>query len=242
MEWYTRDTGSVWCSPDYRVDFGVNVLGFVNVYAKDIVHLPEWQQQIWAGYNVSPEGGVSEELLLSQVQAQRASTQAPEAFLGQVLDCLGGVAREKLGATVIRSHKYLPDILARTHRFRAVDRVGLFALAKDVTRLTADSIDAAVLQKNFALAKDEKLGSLKSLERLLSTKIQADRARKMLGPLAGIYDLRLADAHLPKETVDESLALVGIVEGAPFIHQGYQLLHSCVDCLNDIAQVIDKEW
>ncbi len=147
-----------------------------------------------------------------------------------------------MGATILRPHKDLSDILARTHRFRAVDRVGLFALAKDVTRLTADSIDASELQKHFALAKNEKLGSLKSLERLLATKIQPDLARKMLAPLAGIYDLRLADAHLPKETVNESLALVGIDENAPFIHQGYQLLYACVGSFCGIAQVIEKEW
>ncbi len=40
LRWHTRDTGSVGCSPDYSVHFGVNSHGLVNVYAKDIALLP----------------------------------------------------------------------------------------------------------------------------------------------------------------------------------------------------------
>ena len=61
LRWYTRDTGGVSCSPSTSyVHFGVNNLGLVNVYAKDVGCLPEWIKVIWAGFNVSPEGGVSE--------------------------------------------------------------------------------------------------------------------------------------------------------------------------------------
>jgi len=35
---------------------------------KDIAYLPEWQQRIWSAFNVSPEGGVSDELLASQCE------------------------------------------------------------------------------------------------------------------------------------------------------------------------------
>ena len=46
--------------------FGVNALGFVNVFAKDIGFLREWEQQIWAGFNVGPEGGREEFLGLGE--------------------------------------------------------------------------------------------------------------------------------------------------------------------------------
>lgn len=241
-KWYTGDTGKAWCSPDDGVVFGINRLGLINVYAKDIGLLPKWQQEVWAGHNVSPEGGVSEELLMAQAKAQPAETQAPESYLGAALELLGRVTKAKLGATILRPHKDLPVILQRSHRFRALDRHGLFALAKDVTRLTADSIDAIELQKHFSLAKGEKLGSIKSLERLLATKIEPGVARKLLGPLAGIYDLRLADAHLPADTIQDSLALVGIDEAVSFVHQGCQLLHACVTSLIEIAKIIEDKW
>jgi hypothetical protein len=67
------------------VHFGINSRGLVNVYAKDIALLPDWQQKIWAGYNIGPDGKVSEELLASQAEAQPADTQAPEVFLGKGL-------------------------------------------------------------------------------------------------------------------------------------------------------------
>lgn len=68
LKWYTRDTGGIKCGPGSYVHFGVNTLGFVNVYAKDIAYLPEWQQKVWAGFNISPEGGVSAELLAAQAE------------------------------------------------------------------------------------------------------------------------------------------------------------------------------
>jgi hypothetical protein len=53
----------------------------INIYAKDIALLPDIQQQIYATFNVGPEGGISEELLAFQARAAPASTQAPEAYL-----------------------------------------------------------------------------------------------------------------------------------------------------------------
>lgn len=58
LQWHTRDTGQVRCSPDSGVHFGMNKLGLVNVYAKDIALLPAWQQRLWVGFNVGPEGGL----------------------------------------------------------------------------------------------------------------------------------------------------------------------------------------
>src|SRR5260221_13308422 len=78
--WYTRHTGGVKSSPGSYLHFGVNALGRVNVYAEDIRYLSEWEQQIWAGFNASPEGGVSEELLAAQAEGRPADTHAPEGF------------------------------------------------------------------------------------------------------------------------------------------------------------------
>jgi hypothetical protein len=130
LHWYTRDTGSVGCSPGYSVHFGVNTLGLINVYAKDIALLPEWQQKVWSGYNVSPEGKISEELLASQMKADPANTHAPEEFLAKGLSRLNDLAKAKLGITIIRQHDQIPDLIAHAHRFRATDKEGLFALSR----------------------------------------------------------------------------------------------------------------
>ena len=93
LRWYTRDTGEVAGSPGDDVHFGINAIGLVNTYAKDVALLPEWQQRVWAAHNANPEGKLSEELMASHVDAKPASTRAPEAFLTEGLDRLQTLAQ-----------------------------------------------------------------------------------------------------------------------------------------------------
>jgi hypothetical protein len=203
--------------------------------------LPDWQQRVWAGYNVSPEGGVSEELLSAQAKGIPASTQAPEEFLPKGLALLKELSTEKLGFPILRDHEYIPKLLEASHRFRAIDKSGLYALAKDVARLTADSIDSAAIQTIVSPPKGTKWGSLKSLENLAASKIDAKIARSMLSALVGVYELRHGDAHLPSSQVDEAFALVGVDQAAPYVHQGHQLLYACVSSIYGIVEVL-KHW
>ena len=228
LTWYTRDTGAMACSPGYDVHFGINAIGLVNTYAKDVALLPRWQQREWAAHNANPDGKLSEELKASQVDANPASTHAPEAFLIEALDRLQTLAQAKLEITLRRQHDYVAELIPRIHRFRATDRKGLFALAKDLARITADDIDEKQLQTIVDPPKGECWGSLKSLEKVLATKIDPADARKMLGPLVGVYELRLADAHLPSDAVDDAMRLIGVDDSSPFVMQGYQLIHAAV--------------
>lgn len=241
LSWYTKDTGSVGCSPDDNVHFGINNLGLVNVYAKDIGILPDWQQKIWAGHNISPEGKVSKELLASQMKAEPANTQAPEAFLLKGLAKLNHLAKAKYGITIVRSHEQIPKLIERSHRFRATDKNGLFALAKDLARITADSFDAKAMQKIVAPPKGIKWASLKSLENLLATIVDSSHAKAMLSPLFGIYELRLADAHLSRKDIEGAFKLLRVDCKLPTIIQGYQLLNSCVSSIYEICRVIGDE-
>ena len=126
--------------------------------------------------------------------------------------------------------------MSRVHRFRATDRAGLFNLAKDLTRLTADAIDAGAIQKVGTPPTGEKWGSLKSLEKLLATVIGPGDAHTMMTPLFGIYELRLADAHLPSSEVDQALEMAGVDEHQASVSQGYMILDSCVGTLYEIAK------
>ena len=232
--WHTAHTGSV--SFLHRsVHFGVNPLGLVNVYAKDIALLPNWLQQIWAGRNVSPDGKVSPELLASQVNATPPETQAPEDFIIKGIEILNKLS----GFQIIRETESLYKISKQCHRFRAVNIDGLYALAKDLARITADSIDATKLQDIVAAPKGEKWGSLKSLENYLGTIIPQEKAKLIMGPLFGIYDLRLADAHLPKDDYKAQFRLLSIDVDQPFVWQGYQMIDSCVSAIFRIIKAIE---
>ena len=241
IKWYTKDTGSVCCSPDYDVHFGINDLGLINVYAKDIGLLPEWQQRIWAGFNIGPEGGVSTELLASQVRADPADTKAPEEYLEYGIKEINIFSKEKLGISLFREHELLPELLKKTHRFRAIDDFGLFALAKDIARLTADNLDTEEIQRIAPPPPKTQWRSLKSLENLLALKIDSKQARLITGGLVGAYELRNADAHLPGKNFQEAIDLLHINRNLPTVIQGYQLIHTCVSSLYLIIEVL-KRW
>ncbi|MBI1202164.1 MAG: hypothetical protein GC182_06595 [Rhodopseudomonas sp.] len=240
LEWYTRYTGGISASGADRVHFGINAKGLINTFASDVARLPEWQQRIWMGYNVSPDGGVSEELLSAQMAAEPARSLAPEDFLERALDNLNDVFTKRWGAQLLRPHKDTVDIIRRTNRFRSTDLPSLLALAKDVARLTADSIDVDPLHKIVPLEKGEKRGSLKSLEKVLATLIPAAEARTIIGPLVGIYNLRVGDAHLAPKEIEKEFALAHVDRTALPVEQGLQLLVSTIDTLVRMAAVIER--
>lgn len=144
---YTRHRGRKMLPSTSYMQFGVNTMGLVNVYAKDVGYLPEWIKSIWAGFNLSPEGGVSRELLSSQAEGNPADTQAPEEYLTKIFELLNKITREKFGFALFRPHEGFQKLIFETHRFRSTDQGSFFALAKDLARLTADAIDSTAIQK-----------------------------------------------------------------------------------------------
>ncbi|MDY6990179.1 MAG: hypothetical protein SWQ30_19225 [Thermodesulfobacteriota bacterium] len=240
LSFYTQQTGSVSCSHGYGVHFGVNDLGLINVYAKDVGLLPEWQQRIWAGYNIAPEGGVSSELLASQVRARPADTQAPEEFLDKSMGLVNRLSLAKLGIRIFRDHEAIPALLEKSHRFRSVDEFSFYSLAKDLARLITDSLDADAMQTIVPPPKKTKWGSLKSLENLLASRFDREFVRRITAPLVGVYELRHADAHLPSSEINSAFNLIYIDRSLPFINQAFQMLHQVVSSIYSVAECLER--
>jgi hypothetical protein len=238
FQWYTQETGGVSCSSSDLTHFGLNKSGLVTVYAYDVAKLPVWQQRVWAGYNVAPEGGVSRELLSAQMETKVAETVAPEAVLPDVLSELDRLFLESIGTPIFRPHTITIELVKSISRFRALEPNGFFALAKDLMRLVADRIDAASIQKVVPPPRGERWGSLKSLEKYLATVISPANARRVTGPLAGAYDLRLADAHLPPEELSKAYELVRVDPKAPPLVQGFRLIASVVSALIEVSEIV----
>jgi hypothetical protein len=238
LDWYTRQTGSVKCSPDYGTHFGVNSGGSINVYAYDIAKLPQWQQRVWAGHNAAPDGPVAAELLSAQMGHGPTDTRAPERELVKWLELLDEFFQARYGNPLFRGHSERLPLLASVHRFRALTAGGVLSLAKDIARITADSIDIPLLREIVKPPSDQKLGSLKLLQAAMANSIGADAARAIMGPLVGIYDMRLGDAHLPSSSIGEAFELVGIedVSISP-VDQALQLLDSACSTLEKIYGV-----
>lgn len=239
LGWYTQDTGRVGGSPHDTVHFGINKLGLINVYAKDIGQLSDWQQKIWAGHNVAPDGKVSEELLKSQMEATPASSLAPEQYLPEAISDLNIRSNEQYGIDLINQHSESDKILLQTHRFRTITENGLFGLAKDVYRVVGERINAEDIKSIVKPAKEDKWGPLKALEKLIALKVGDSLAYKIMGPLWGIYTLRNADSHLPsKSDLNKAYKMCRIDTTKPPVIQGLQLLHNCVSCLYIIHDAI----
>ena len=240
LSFCTAQTGKIRCSYGSSTHFGVNRLGLVNIFAKDINRLPEWEKKIWAGYNISPDGGVAQELLDSQAAAKPADTQAPEEYLGKTLEQIKALAKQNIGINILKEHEYIPDLIKKIHRFRVVDEQSLYALAKDIARITADSLDAESMQTIAPPPEKVKWGSLKSLENLLTTKHDRGKIRNITAALVGVYELRLADAHLPTSELEKAFKLIKIDRAKPFVHQGYEMLSEVVSSLVDILDMLEK--
>jgi len=95
LRWYSRETGSVGIDDASTVHFGLNDVGLLNVFAKDIGRLDDWQQKVWAAYNVTPDGGVSTELCKAQMDAAPADSLAPEALVRAALDAVNDAAQNR---------------------------------------------------------------------------------------------------------------------------------------------------
>lgn len=240
LKWYTAYTGSIWCSPHCPVHFGVNRLGLINVYAFDIAKYSLWQQKVWAGHNIPPDGAVCAELLAAQMRASPARTKSPEQLLGIAIDELDGLFVNKFGTPLFRTHHAAEEIVESIHRFRAVDKTGLLSLAKDLARLVADRIDVNALRRIIAPPAGEKWGSLKSLEKALGSQIEAERASAIVAPLFGIYELRVGDAHLPSTEINSAMTKARVDQTTPFVEQGAQLIYSAAYALHQAWEELSK--
>jgi hypothetical protein len=217
-----------------------SLLGLVNVYAKDIGLLPVWQQRIWAGSNVTPDGKVSSELLDSQMRADPADTEAPESRLREAVEAANRGFDVRTGGPLFKSHKASEELFTKVHRFRALDRAGVLELAKDLARLTVESIDGKTLSTIAAPPDKMKAGSIKHLEKILATFVTQADAAQMTAVFVGINELRQADAHLPSADLDDSIKLAGIEDLSIPLNGARQMLSHLVASLVRIAATLEN--
>jgi hypothetical protein len=224
LKWYTAETGAIQSTSGYSVHFGLNSADFITVYAYDIARLPSWEQHIWTAQNVVPEGKVSSELLDSQVKAQPASTHAVEDLLFEVMDMLENGFRQKHNVSLFSHEIDRSEALKKISRFASNDQASLLRLAKEIVRVFSDRLNVRELRTLSTHFNKDKLGSNKLLQDVLSQKVGDDTARKVFGPIAGAYDMRVGDAHPTSSKIGEALELAGIDDEDSFLRQGQQLI------------------
>lgn len=224
LQWYTAETGGIHSTSGYRTHFGINSSDLITVYAYDIARLAPWEQHIWAAHNIAPEGKVSSELLMSQVEVQPASTHAVEELLFRSMELLEAGFSNEFNIELFSHEIYETDFKKHISRFSSKDQISLLRLAKDLIRIFSDRLNVSNLRKLSNHKDKKKLGSNKLLEDILAQKIGADRARQVFGVIAGAYDMRLGDAHPTSSKIGDALKLAKIDEDESFLKQGEQLI------------------
>ena len=236
VRWLTRETGLVYFNDGPGIHFGINKLGYVNVLAKDIVQQEWWKQEIWKAFNVSPEGGVSEELTDSQQKCSPAKTYAPENLILQgVKEATLAFSVIKPGVPLFRTFENMDEVGRTIQRFNVQSHSDIYWLAKQLTLLLIEALNQDALREVACVSKGEEVKSLKLLERSLATRVTAEEARELTAPFHAIYDLRIADAHLGSRKANAALRKLGITSDGQPIRQGGRMIYVAAKALHQIA-------
>jgi hypothetical protein len=243
LSWHTRDTGCIHSTSGYYTEFGLNSSDFVTAYAYDIARLASWEQQLWAAYNVSPEGKVSSELLAAQVSCQPASTVAAEVTLFCVMRKLEDAFHSRYQKSLF-SHDIVDDkAMQFVCRFHCNDQASLLRLAKEIIRVFSDRLNVHALRELSTHTDKEKHKSNKLLQDILSQHIGADEARRLFSVIVGTYDMRTGDSHPTGSKIAVAINLAGVDQGRSFLRQGEQLLYNFGQSLRQVgSHLFGDRW
>ncbi|WP_288357067.1 hypothetical protein [uncultured Pseudomonas sp.] len=226
LVWYTAETGAI-CSPSgYKTHFGINSSDLITVYAYDIARLASWEQHVWAGHNIAPEGKVSSELLDAQMRSKPASTHAVEEMFFGSMRLLADGFRHKYGISLFTHDIDDTEAAQQISRFASKDRASLLRLAKDIIRVFSDRLNISELRKLSVHQEKAKLGSNKLLQSILAERVGDDKARQVFAEIAGAYDMRVGDAHPTGSKVTDAIKLAGVDEDDSPLRQGETLIHN----------------
>ncbi len=242
LEWYTQSTGKIGPAQHETIHFGLNSLGLVNALAYKIVELAEWAQRLWAGFNIPPEGGLSEELHASQNLASPVSTIAPETMLWANLNAVQSLFQERFGATFFSA---LPDeatFFRAIHRFYDQSFRQVCELAKELMKIVVERIEMRSINLLLGPSKSEVENDARQIKRL---KHWFDRhghdGRKITGPLVGVNDLRQGAAHAGESKAKAGLEMFGFPkDSTDFQAINFAVIASVAWSLGWIAKTVEE--
>ncbi len=240
LKWYTAETGGICSTSGRGTHFGINSSDFITVYAYDIARLDPWEQHIWAAHNVVPDGKVSTELLASQVKSHPASTHAVEDLLFKVMKLLERGFRQEFNASLYTHDIEYAAAMQHISRFASKDQASLLRLAKELVRVFSDRLDVRALRKISTHSDKDKLGSNKLLQDILAQRVGTDKAGSVFRAIAGVYDMRVGDAHPTSSKIGEALELAGIDKSKSFLRQGEQLISNFGQSIWCIGKLLFK--
>ena len=241
LKWSSRDTGHLGIGGE-KMHFGINPLGLLAVYAKDIGILPYWFQKLILPHNESPDGGIGEELYTTHVRAWFLDSTAPETTLVRELHHLNSSFVKLHGAALFNDLPPADSLHRMLHRFHSTSFEEVCLLAKELSKAINDrmdqgAIDSLLSADNRRKADSDKSRSVKRLALLLD-QIGLD-GRAVTRPLGGISDLRQGDVHPESSSLRASLALFDFDPASEdFLGICLKMISDTAECLRMTAMAI----
>lgn len=235
LRWHTEFTGSVVSENHSSVHFGVNEKERIVVYAQDIARLELWHQRIWHSQNITPDGGIGQELGAAQIKSQPADTRPPETMARMFVEKIAEDFETKFDAAIFGDSELSESDWQKISRFAVNDDASLLRLAKEIHRVFADRLNKKSLLQIANPSVKKELGSLKLLENLCADIIGVSNARKLMSPMFGIYELRIGDAHPTSSKIEDAFELCKIDRDLSFHSQAFQLISRFCEALSSIG-------
>lgn len=241
LKWLTAETGAIVSTSGYHTHFGINSADLLTIYAYDIARLPSWEQHVWAGHNVPPDGKVSPELLASQVEIQSTSTHAVEYLFFMGMRKLEKGFENKFGINLFTHSIDDVSVMQKVSRFHSSNQASLLQLAKEIVKVFSDRLSVSDLRKLSTHDAKDKLRSNKLLQSVLTQQVGEERARQIFSPIVGAYELRNGDAHPTSSKISDAMKLAGIDESESYLRQGQQLIHNVACSIGCIERLLFDE-
>ncbi len=235
ITWITDDSGLIE-GPNFKFEFGMNESGFINVSSKEIAKLSESQKRICIGAYAVPQGEISKDLLMIHEGKNLSNNLSPEKKLLEAKGKIDFIFNLKFGYKLFREYSKLTSNQYKVHRFISISEDGLCLLAKEIYKLLIEHINKVNLKKIYITS--ESINSIKLIENILN-RLDLD-GRKMTSVLVGLYELRLADAHVRPDDLSKSFELAGITLDKPYPLIGKDLISNVANCFNDISISINS--
>lgn len=243
LQWHTENTGSIYFHGSSKFHFGINSVGLINIFAKDLKYISEFHKRVLAGFNVAPEGGVSTELLMAQKDGFPADTKAPEWLLSYAFKCFHE-AEDETNIKLLRNHDEYTAILSQIHRFRALTQTGLYELANDLNRIFVERLNKDIFIQLTPISKRNKeknIGSIKALEEMLNSHHDNGKyydGRNITKHLVATYELRHGLSHLPSSKIYDAFVLAGLEVKNPSYKNGEILIGQYADIIGFLSTVL----
>ena len=178
------------------------------------------------------------ELTDAQQRCDPARTHAPENLLHQAFDQVTfAYAYFSKGDQFFLPFDSISEVGNSIQRFNVQEKDDILWLAKQITRLIIETLNQNSFRKFAKVEKDEKIGSLKLLERVLAECVGKDRAYDLMSPLHAIYTLRNSDSHIPGKDIENAFDTLGIAPDGQLIRQGGRMIFVAAKTLHGIAKV-----